>query len=520
MSTVGRPSGVTYANDTILNPPKGAESGMDGVNNRGSDGSTSATGENDDAQDSLPPLHPDRADPSNDRAGRPGDVESGSEGRNDRGGDGDVDGDGKNGGGNGRYGSHNNNGRYGTGKFGDNGNPGNNGNFGGNGNVGGGHYQGSQSGLISGLGDTLGHLTTVLFGDSPTDRWQPQNPSAMGGQTPRSGGEPNNRVPDQPSSNPPNPSTDSASQRSGVDHSTPMARDGARADAPGGDVHDVQGQIRDGKDAATRQGLPGQQAGTASGGTAAGSGAPMAQTMAGAAMLAGMPLAAGLAEQAAAQTPQQGSSTANAAQAAQSAAEEAVLANQQNAQLAKDALLAQARSAAGGANDATQLRQPANDPRSPTQLADPRRSGEALDPSLAKSTADAQARSLVDPRLADARLAQALVRGEGEAKQLQSEAAEKAKNANLADSARAVNGDESKMRARLALAGGTLTSTAASARQMLDWVGQQVREFGFDAKEGSEGVRAMRVVAGLIAASVVVLVVIALLYALRVILVH
>jgi hypothetical protein len=51
----------------------------------------------------------------------------------------------------------------------------------------------------------------------------------------------------------------------------------------------------------------------------------------------------------------------------------------------------------------------------------------------------------------------------------------------------------------------------------MDWVGQQVRELGFGSDPSAEGVRAMRVVAGLIAASVVVGVAIALLYALRVV---
>jgi len=64
---------------------------------------------------------------------------------------------------------------------------------------------------------------------------------------------------------------------------------------------------------------------------------------------------------------------------------------------------------------------------------------------------------------------------------------------------------------------GLFGGAAEYTRQALDWVGQQVREFGFGASPDADGARAMRVVAGLVVASVGVLVVIGVLYALRII---
>ncbi len=494
--------------------------------------------------DGLLSRHGSQGDPVQNRGGNDGEVTSGHDPANNRGDGGLTPSDDQGATGeavrredsaggrndhNDHGGGHDNGNGHGYGNNGNDHGYGNNGNGRGNdgnggygngaGNNGAGNYGGPQSGLISGLGGTLGHLSSILFGNSPGENWQPHSPFSSPGETPRSGGDPTGRVLNQPGA------PDPASPHAGSDRPLPPTPDGPRAPAevPRADAQG-QGQTRAGPEAGAAQSPLGQHTGTptpttnANANANANAGLVMTPAMAEAAMLAGTTLAAGLAEGAAAQMPQTPSAS-NAAHAAALASDQAILAGQ-NAQSAKDAL-AQPRTP--GTADTAQLRQPANDPRAPTQLADPRRGAETLDPSQAKSTADAQARTLadprmLDPRLADARLSQALVRADADAKQLQADAAEKAKNANLADSARAVNGDESKMRARLAFGGGTLASTAASARQALDWVGQQVREWGFDAKEGAEGVRAMRVVAGLIAASVIVLVVIALMYALRVIL--
>lgn len=487
---------VTQLDDGIRGVPKGAqtgeEHGMDPVNNRngGSGPNANAPRPGD--------LGGGRVDPGQ------GEWHGHGGGHGDNhgfGNDGTGRGNAHGGGNNGLGGGNNGYGNVGNGNGNAYGNVGNGNAYG----AGGAHFEGG-TGLLGNLGGTLGSLASSLFGHSPTERGSTLNPNPTFGETPRYGGDSNGHVSHQP------PAPDPASPHASADRPLSLTPDATRAagEAPRGDM---QGKERGGTAQSTQ--AQAQAGGTLAPGTNAG-------VLAGSTASAAMSMAAQMAaagQGAATSTPQAPPASAStAAQLAQLAAE-TLAASGQTAQQARE-MLAQARTPATA--DAAQLRQPANDPRVPTQIADPRRGAETLDPSLAKTSADAQARTtgdprLLDPRLADARLSQALVRGDADAKQLQAEMAEKAKNANLADSARAVNGDESKMRARLAFGGGMLASTAASARQAMDWVGQQVREWGFDAKEGAEGVRAMRVVAGLIAASVVVLVVIALLYALRVV---
>lgn len=235
----------------------------------------------------------------------------------------------------------------------------------------------------------------------------------------------------------------------------------------------------------------------------------------------------GMAAQTAAQT--------QAALLAQQAALMGAMANA-SLQLAQDpsasaASLAQGNAAATlpeGRELATALRQgvreerDVRDPRNAQQApADNRRTpSEILAQAFAKAVPDAQTRgNLGDARTPEQRQVDAQTRSDADAKSLR-DAADKARNLGTGDASRALSGGEQGRRAGLFSAmaqGGVMAGASESMRQAMDWVGQQVREFGFGSQSGSEGVHAMRVIAGLIAASVVVLVAIAVLYALRVI---
>lgn len=151
---------------------------------------------------------------------------------------------------------------------------------------------------------------------------------------------------------------------------------------------------------------------------------------------------------------------------------------------------------------------PGEELRNPQQLpADAKRQAEAMDRSLARQTAEQQqARSANDPRTNDAQ-----VRADARALR---DGAEAKTRTTLAD-ARPSVGDNAKQNA-LAGAERRPAGTAESLRQALDWVGQQVRGVGTSARTDEEGVTAMRVVAGLVVAAVVVGVAIAVLYAVRV----
>ena len=159
------------------------------------------------------------------------------------------------------------------------------------------------------------------------------------------------------------------------------------------------------------------------------------------------------------------------------------------------------------------------------QAAQARQQTDALDRMLAKLPADARpmldARGVdgrqLDPRVADGRLVQAdaLARSTAEANASR-QASDLAKAATATEGGRlpvAADGKSAQSSFGRGLFGGTVEYT----RQALDWVGQQVREFSFGASPDADGVRAMRVVAGLLVASVVVLVAVGVLYALRII---
>lgn len=153
--------------------------------------------------------------------------------------------------------------------------------------------------------------------------------------------------------------------------------------------------------------------------------------------------------------------------------------------------------------------------------ADSKRPAAAPDQPLAKSLLDSQARAGTDARIADPRVAETLTRLDAAADtKLLRENADKARNATVADPARTALGEEAKRTPLFAAMAerGLIGGAGEYVRQALDWVGQQARELGFGAQSGEEGVHAMRVVAGLIAAGVVVLVVVGVLYAVRVIL--
>jgi hypothetical protein len=151
---------------------------------------------------------------------------------------------------------------------------------------------------------------------------------------------------------------------------------------------------------------------------------------------------------------------------------------------------------------------PGDELRNPQQLpADAKRQAEAMDRSMARQTAEQQqTRTANDPRTNDAQ-----VRADARALR---DGAEAKTRANLAD-ARPNVGENAKQNA-LTGAERRPAGTAESLRHALDWVGQQVRGAGADARTDEEGVTAMRVVAGLVVAAVVVGVSIAVLYALRV----
>lgn len=147
--------------------------------------------------------------------------------------------------------------------------------------------------------------------------------------------------------------------------------------------------------------------------------------------------------------------------------------------------------------------------RNPQQLpADAKRQAETMDRALAKQTAEQQqARTANDPRTTDAQ-------ARADAKALR-EGVDNKTRANLADARQNV-GENAKQNSQLANAERRPGGATESLRQALDWVGQQVRGVGADARTDEEGVTAMRVVAGLVVAATVVGVAIAVLYALRV----
>jgi hypothetical protein len=446
---------------------------------------------------------------------------NGNAGANDRGnGNGNWDRGGNNGNwdrGNGNWDRGNGNGNWDRGSNGWNG--GNNG----NGNAGNGNASG---GLIGGLVGTLNNVVGSLLGQ--------QNATPLPGQQPSF-----------PEQGPRNLGDQGRNPERGID----MPRGGERQGGPPQDVPrsgdaGAAGRTAEAQGRATdAQGRPDAQGRAAADaqGRAATDGQGRATIAQQQAALAGQILAGGLLKEGqAGQNGQQAATkgeNTNQAQAGTLAMAAGLLAEQAPGQLASSAgaaamprgadeatlpqTAAQQQTRNPGAEagkDLSQLRQPANDqPRElrnnqPQTLADPRRA-ETMDPSLAKSMAEAQTRTLADTRQGDPRMANMLARGEAEGK-LAQEGADKAKNANQNDPARAAIGDEARQRARLAMSGGGVL-TGSAARQALDWVGQQVREWGFDAKGDAEGVHAMRVVAGLIVASVAVLVVIAVLYALR-----
>jgi len=176
----------------------------------------------------------------------------------------------------------------------------------------------------------------------------------------------------------------------------------------------------------------------------------------------------------------------------------------------------------------TQLRQaaaPEGETATLQQAAQARQQTDALDRMLAKLPADARpmldAKGVdgrqLDPRVADGRLVQAdaLVRSTAETNASR-QAGDLAKAATATEGGRlpvAADGKSAQSSFGRGLFGGTVEYT----RQALDWVGQQVREFSFGASPDADGARAMRVVAGLLVASVAVLVAVGVLYALRVI---
>ena len=187
---------------------------------------------------------------------------------------------------------------------------------------------------------------------------------------------------------------------------------------------------------------------------------------------------------------------------------------QQRADL-KDAAQLARRDAPADARTAQQTQQTPPNPQQLAMAQDPKRPTDVLERFLNKLVPDQpqQTRAQADVKQADARLVEGLAKAEADNRQRETE------RTRIANSdARMQAADAGAKRgAFAALAGGMAGSASETVRQAMDWVGQQVREFGFGADAGSEGVRAMRVVAGLIAASVIVGVAIALLYALRIV---
>lgn len=145
--------------------------------------------------------------------------------------------------------------------------------------------------------------------------------------------------------------------------------------------------------------------------------------------------------------------------------------------------------------------------RNPQQLpaeARQRQEPGATDRALTKQTAEPQGRTLVDARNAEA---------QARAKGLRDGA--DARRTGLAENTRQTVNENAK-RNELAGTERRPASAMASLRHALDWVGQQARGIGADARTDEEGATTMRVVAGLVVAAVFVGVAIAVLYALRV----
>ncbi|MBO9661505.1 hypothetical protein [Dokdonella sp.] len=176
-------------------------------------------------------------------------------------------------------------------------------------------------------------------------------------------------------------------------------------------------------------------------------------------------------------------------------------------------------------NSPTQLPQaPADAKRPPDMPADKaltKTPNEAQTQQQARTQNDAQTRPQTDLRTVNQQRpadAQQTLRTEGDAKALR-EGLEKTKLVQSAETARTSPlGEDAKKAAQLATnaTGRAAAGTVESLRQALDWVGQQVRGVGADPKTDSEGVTAMRVVAGLVIAATVVGVAIAVLYAIRI----
>jgi len=190
-----------------------------------------------------------------------------------------------------------------------------------------------------------------------------------------------------------------------------------------------------------------------------------------------------------------------------------------------------------GKDMAAQLRQgaaPEGDVNTSQQTAQSRQQTDALDRMLAKMQTDARAAAdaraadgrPLDARTADGRLVPAdgrLIQADGtqrSATDASRQSGDLAKTATATtEGGRLPVGADGKS-AQSSFGRGLFGGAAEYTRQALDWVGQQVREFGFAASPDADGARAMRVVAGLVVASVGVLVVIGVLYALRIIFVN
>ncbi|MEP7043070.1 MAG: hypothetical protein ABI843_08400 [Dokdonella sp.] len=167
-------------------------------------------------------------------------------------------------------------------------------------------------------------------------------------------------------------------------------------------------------------------------------------------------------------------------------------------------------------------------PSSSQQAALSRQPAEALDRLLARvpleahPAVDARATDgrmpdprMLDPRVADARSADPSARSMTEAPPSRP-SADPTKAAATLDGRAPVAAD-GKPNTLSSFGRGLFGGSAEYMRQALDWVGQHVREFGIGASPDADGARAMRVVAGLVVASVGVLLVIGVLYALRII---
>lgn len=178
-------------------------------------------------------------------------------------------------------------------------------------------------------------------------------------------------------------------------------------------------------------------------------------------------------------------------------------------------------------NSPTQLPQAPNEAKRPPDtpadkaLAKTPNDAQTQQQTQTRAQSEAQTRAQTDLRTVNQQRpadAQQTARAEGDAKGLR-EGMEKTKLAQPAEATRAGQlGEDAKKAAQLAAnaAGRTATGTVETLRHALDWVGQQVRGTGADAKTDAEGVTAMRVVAGLIVAATFVGIAIAVLYAVRI----